>query len=86
VLLISADFLASEFIMNRELPSLLAKAESRGTLIMPLIIHYSRFVHMPSLSRFQAVNPPDLPLATLPTPRREEYFNQLAEAVAAALS
>lgn len=36
VLLVSADFLASDFISSNELPSLLRKAEQKGTRIIPL--------------------------------------------------
>jgi hypothetical protein len=38
ILLISADFLASDFIVDNELPPLLASAEEHGTLIFPVIL------------------------------------------------
>ena len=38
VLLISADFLASDFIANEELPALLSAARREGTAILPMII------------------------------------------------
>jgi hypothetical protein len=38
VLLISADALASHFIVDNELPPLLAAAEGRGTIILPVIL------------------------------------------------
>ena len=53
VLLVSADFLASDYITTNELPPLLAAAERRGTLILPVIVSPSRFEQTPSLSRFQ---------------------------------
>jgi hypothetical protein len=65
VLLISADFLASDFIMDRELPRLLDGAASRGTTIMPVIVAPSLFETMSSLSRFQAANPPSRPLSAM---------------------
>jgi hypothetical protein len=86
VLLISADFLASEFIMNDELPNLLAMAKRKGTVIMPVILSSSRFQQVPTLSRFQAVNPPERPLALLPSPRREEWFAKIAREIEAAVS
>ncbi len=63
VLLVSADFLASDFIASDELPRLLAKAESEGTVVSPVIISPYRFEETKGLSRFQAVNPPSRPLA-----------------------
>src|SRR5262249_30300028 len=38
ILLVSADFLASDFIVNNELPPLLVGAEARGTRILPVIL------------------------------------------------
>jgi TIR domain len=78
VLLISADFLASEFVMSDELPSLLAMAENKGTIIMPLIIGPSRFSQTKILSDFQSVNPPDKPLTRLSTYQRDELLVRLA--------
>jgi hypothetical protein len=62
VLLISADFLASEFIVTNELPPLLAAAELEGARIIPVIVKPSRFVRDRGLSRFQALNDPKAPL------------------------
>src|SRR5579859_3399123 len=38
ILLVSAEFLASGSIMNNQLPTLLLKAQSGGTTVMPLIV------------------------------------------------
>src|SRR3954451_23744598 len=61
VLLISANFFASDFIDKNELSPLLAAAEAKGVLILPVIISASRFARIPNLARFQAVNPLDRP-------------------------
>src|SRR3954470_9625586 len=66
VLLISANFFASDFIDENELPPLLAAAQAKGVRILPVIISVSRFARIPNLARFQAVNPPDRPLAKMP--------------------
>lgn len=58
ILLISTDFLGSDFIKNNELQPLLKKAEEEGTLILPLILSPCRFIKISSLSKFQAVNNP----------------------------
>src|SRR6266536_3499947 len=57
VLLVSADFLASDFIAANELPPLLQRAELDGLVIMPLILSPCLFEQTTSIARFQAVNP-----------------------------
>src|SRR5215813_4630980 len=81
VLLISADFLASDFIVENELPPLLAAAEKDGVLILPLILKPSLFNETESLSKFQAVNPSSKPLINLPPGEQEEYLVRLSKAV-----
>ncbi len=65
VLLVSADFLASDFISKNELPPLLDSAENRGVVIIPVILRASRFSRTPELSQFQAINDPEAPLIGL---------------------
>lgn len=62
ILLVSTDFLASDFIQNNELPPLLKKAEEDGTTILPLIVGHCRFAKDKNLKEFQAVNNPSKPL------------------------
>lgn len=81
VLLISADFLASEFIATDELPPLLAAAELEGARIIPIIVKPSRFVRDGSLARFQALNDPKTPLIRMPEADREELYAKLAEVI-----
>jgi hypothetical protein len=85
VLLVSAAFIASDFINTDELPPLLKAAEEDGAIILPVIISASRFDRMESLSRFEAVNDPRKPLAKLPTAAREEMLDKVARAVEDAL-
>lgn len=77
VLLVSADFLASDFIVTNELPPLLNAAQERGTLILTLIVRPCRFERT-ELARFQAVNPPSKPLSALSSSRREEWYVKLS--------
>lgn len=80
LLLISADFLASDFITKNELPPLLIAAEEGGAKIIPLIIKPSRFKHH-KLSRFQAINNPSKPLVKLPEAEQEEILVEMTEVI-----
>jgi hypothetical protein len=81
VLLVSADFLASDFVATDELPPLLRAAEKEGAVIMPLIIGHSRFSRTPSLSQFQTVNDPAAPLASMTSNRREKTLVIVADQI-----
>lgn len=81
ILLISADFLASEFIVENELPPILAAAENKGTKILPVILKPCRFERDKNLSQFQAVNSPGRPLLTLDTISQEQVWDDLARQI-----
>lgn len=85
VLLISADFLASDFIATDELPHLLAAEEKEGLVVMPVILSPCRFSRTPSLSQFQAVNSPDKPLNSLSKSEQEAVWVRLTEDIEAVL-
>ncbi len=86
ILLVSADFLASDFIIDNELPPLLSTAEVKGTTILPVILSFCRFSREPTLSRFQAVNSPDEPLSSLDENAREKIYDQLARDIERAIT
>jgi TIR domain len=85
VLLVSADFLASQFVVENELPPLLRAAETNGTTILPVIVGPSSFQESPSLRRFQAVNDPRTPLLAMKDWEQETLFHNVAKAVKAAV-
>ena len=78
ILLVSADFMASDFIVDNELPPLLSKAEVNGTQILPVIISPCRFSREPTLNRFQAANSPSEPLSSMSEDEKEKIFDNLA--------
>lgn len=80
ILLISIDFLTSDFITRNELPPLLKAAKQDGVLIIPIIIQpcRTRFTRTPSLAAFQAENDPSQPLSALKLHQREAFWDQLA--------
>jgi hypothetical protein len=84
VLLVSAEFLASKFITETELPPLLAAAEQEGVVILPVIVSASLFEHHEILSQFQSVNPPNQPLSGMSKARQEAVLVKVAQAIKAA--
>jgi hypothetical protein len=81
VLLISADFLASDFIVDNELPPLLTAAAKDGLVTIPVIVSPSRFSHDSELSQFQAVNAPSLPLSAMSRNDQEQLLVKVSAAI-----
>jgi hypothetical protein len=86
ILLVSADFLASEFIAENELPPLLKKAKNGGAIILPVIVSHCGFLKEDGLADYQAVNDPSKPLDSLTESESEKVLTKLADAVEAALA
>jgi hypothetical protein len=80
ILLISADYLASDFIADVELPQILARAETGDLRILSLILSAGLFKYT-DLNIYQAVNPPSNPIASMPADKREVVFAQVAKVV-----
>lgn len=86
LLIVSADFLASDFVANNELPPLLDAAEKEGSVILPLIVSPCRFKSTKNLSQFQAVNDPSRALINMTKGEQEEVLVELSEAIEIALN
>jgi hypothetical protein len=79
VLMISPDFLASDFIATDELPTLLEAAQQDGAIIMPIILKPCGFTKIPSISRFQSVNSPANTLVELTEGEQDRFLYKLTE-------
>jgi hypothetical protein len=80
ILLVSADFLASEFITENELPQLLTAAMQDEVNIYYVYISTCAITHT-DLFQYQAVNPLSKPLKRMGYDYREEVWAQVAEYV-----
>jgi hypothetical protein len=76
ILLVSADFLASDFIHSDELPPLLSAARKEGVTLLTIVVGYCHFSNSP-LGRLQAFNKPDKPLEALSIPQRNKEMARL---------
>lgn len=65
LLLVSPDFLASEFIQRKELPALFRLAEEDGLRILWLPLRPSSWRLCPDIEKYQAIIPPDKSLAQM---------------------
>jgi len=81
ILLVSADFLASDFITENELPPLLRKAAEQGTRIIPVIVKACGFERDKNLNQFQALNNPNETVARMTEGKREKLYDKLAAEV-----
>ncbi len=80
IALVSADFLASSFIVKDELPRLLTRAASDGLVILPIIVSPCLFSSS-GLSLFQAANDPRKPLSEMPISERERTLVKVANSI-----
>jgi Predicted nucleotide-binding protein containing TIR-like domain len=81
VLLISPNFMASEFIATNELPHMLSAARQKGLIVLPVIVRKSRFERDTILTEFQSVNSPSQPLIDMQTGKRDVVFEKLAQTI-----
>ncbi len=85
VLLVSRNFLASDFIAENELPPLLEAAQKDGLKILMVIVGHSLFAET-EIGRYQAVNDPARPLAGMSAANREKEVVRICLEIKAAAS
>jgi protein kinase-like protein/TIR domain-containing protein len=86
ILLVSANFLASDFCTTEEFPRLLRGAQDRGVAILPVIVSPCRLETVPELAAFQAVNAPSRTLAEMSGPECDRALMRLVDAVQQSLA
>jgi hypothetical protein len=84
ILLVSPDFLASEFIHENELPPLLAEAARGGLVILWMPIHFSNY-NLTPIKDYQAAWDPSRPLASLTIPKLNQALVSISETIAEAM-
>ena len=85
LLLVSDDFLASEFVINKELPPLLRAAEEEGLCILWVCLGPCFYEATP-IHEYQAVLPPGEPLEAMGPVQQKMALKTIAGAIRDALS
>ena len=84
LLLVSADFLASEFVMGKEVPALLRAAKAEGVTVLWVPLSACLVRHTP-IHAYQAVLAPEHTLDAMEPPQQRLALVRIAEAVHNAL-
>ncbi|MFM9104995.1 MAG: toll/interleukin-1 receptor domain-containing protein, partial [Cyanobium sp.] len=84
LLLVSDAFLASEFVMNDEVPKLLAAAEAEGVRVLWVSLSPCLVEHT-AIGEYQAVLPLDQYLEELARPQQQRALKTIAERIREAL-
>mgnify|MGYP001044242393 CR=1 FL=1 len=81
ILLVSADFLASDFIVEQELPALFKKRQESNKRLLTLFVSPANYKLYPEIEKYQAFNDPNLPISSLNTTNREKLLAKLSEEI-----
>ena len=85
ILLVSADFLTSDFILNEEVPLLLQRREKEGLWIFPIIVRPCNWEEVQWLSPVQVRPKLGKPLSIEKNPKIESDLRDIAKEVLAIL-
>ncbi|WP_010177683.1 toll/interleukin-1 receptor domain-containing protein [Aquimarina agarilytica] len=81
VLLVSANFIASDFINSEELPALLEIAENKGAKIFSVILSHCMFSDIDAIAKLQSLNPPNQPVIEMDTAARDAFYMKVTQEI-----
>jgi len=77
ILLVGPGFIASEFIQDHELPTLLTAAQTRGVKIYPIVVGFCAYKRS-VLEPYQSFNDPEKPLEILSIAEQNKTLNEVS--------
>lgn len=83
LLLISADFIESRFINEEEVPKLLARRQTEGMRVIPIVVRPCLWTSEPMLSKLQALPKNGKPVITFDKDNgdRDQAWTDVAKAI-----
>jgi hypothetical protein len=81
VLIVSANFMASDFIYSNELQPIARRARDDGVAVFPVVFGHCLIDDDPHLGDFQLFNDPERPLSYLPPAEADAVLVKLAKAL-----
>lgn len=84
ILLVSANFLSSDFISKHELPYLLRASKERGVKLFWIPVSFCMYEET-ELEKFQAAGNPQRPLAIMPEPEADQSLVDIGKRIKKAL-
>ncbi|MEM6831047.1 MAG: toll/interleukin-1 receptor domain-containing protein [Bacteroidota bacterium] len=81
LLLVSANFLASEFINNEEVPEILRKAKQRGVKVFTLVLDICNFDEHSPLYKYHCLNDPEFPMEDMPESDQKRLLVRMAREI-----
>lgn len=81
ILLISADFLASDYINENELPNLIKANSVEGAVIVPIFLGPVNLNRFENITQYQGVNTPNTTLIDMDKNQQEKLFVKLSQTI-----
>lgn len=78
ILLISADFMASKYISDVELPTLLMDVYEKGTVVIPFFLKPTNLNRFTNITQYQGVNNPDKTYSSLSPNEQEQLLANIS--------
>src|ERR1700690_3054589 len=85
LLLVSPDFLASDFVDEHELPGILQAADKEGLIILWIAVSFCSKKSLEEIEKYQAINNPDEPLDRLSSGDQNVVLAKLRDDVQTAM-